>query len=135
MKLPRHEFKKLQQHWYDILAELGFKDIEKDEYSLAQTAAGPYRNEDEFSREDKEEYFRCLAQAVNDENVRFRNEVHRYILTRRAEGAQAKTIVRELIVIGTPRNRDSVRFIIRRYEMAWGIRTYEPRQLNMRRKA
>lgn len=134
MKHHKSELRKLQEEWYDKLAAHGFEDIEKikgDELVLIQTAASPYRNEDEFSRKMKEEYFRRLAQAVHHENVVFKNDVHRYILLRRAEGAQIKTIRSELISQGLYRCRRSIRCIIRRYEMIWGIRDYEPNELNI----
>lgn len=133
MKMPKPQFLKLQQSWYEKLAGSGFKDIEKmqgGEMVLIQTASYCYRNTDEFTRNIKEEYYRCLAQVVNAPETTFRNDVDRYVLLRHSEGAKAKTIVNELRGFGISRHRHSVRFIIRRYEMEWGLKHYNPQQLN-----
>lgn len=129
------DFRKLQQHWYQKLAERGFKDIERlrgEEYVLIQTAAYCYREVDAFERQMKEAYYRMMGQIVNDESTYFRNDVHKYILLRHAEGAKVKAITEELEKMGTPRHRHSVRFIIRTYEMEWGVKQYTPRQLNLK---
>lgn len=134
MKKTQEEFLRLQRHWYDVLEFLGFQDIEefkRNELVLKQTAAYPFRNTDAFSNNIKEEYFRILAQKIYDEGTVFVNEIDKYILCRHAEGARIKAIVDELTTRGTPRNRHSVRFIIRRYEVRWAIRTYTPSQLNI----
>lgn len=137
MKLSKEEFRCLQQTWYKTLSETGFKDIEKisgDELVLVQTASACYRNTDEFTRGMKEEYFRCMAQFANDEETVFRNSIDRHILTRHAEGAKINVISAELKERGVTRNRASVRFIIRKYEAAWGLRAYDSRKLNTRKK-
>lgn len=137
MKLTREQFKKLQKEWYELLAATGFKDIEKQEGSecvLIQTSSYCFRNVDNFCKEVKETYFRSIAQAAHDEETKFRNEIDRFILMRHAEGAKIKTIMTELIARGMGRNRDSIRYIIRRYEMAWGLRSYSSRELH-RKKA
>jgi hypothetical protein len=76
----------------------------------------------------KEAYFRIIASHAHAQP--FRNETHRLILMRYAEGAMIKVIVAELQEIGQYRCRNSVTFIIRRYEMEWGLKEYTPRQLN-----
>lgn len=133
MKLNKDEFKALQLYWYERLAKGGFKDIEKlkgEELIIAQPASYCYRNMDALTRFLKTEYFRCMAQLALDESTVFRNKIDRHIMIRHGEGAKIKVIVTELIELGTPRVRASVRFIIRRYEMAWGIKNYNHKQLN-----
>jgi hypothetical protein len=135
MKLKQEEFRCLQKTWYRVLSDSGFKDIERfsgSELVLVQTAAACYRNTDHFTRLMKEEYFRCMAKMANDEETEFRNEIDRYILVRHSEGAMINVIMTELEARGMKRNRASIRFIVRRYEDAWGIRKYEPRKLNVR---
>lgn len=75
----------------------------------------------------KEAYYTAIGQKLAE--TIFRNSVDRFILTRHAEGKKAFEIVEELKARGTPRFRHSVRFIVRRYEMLWGLRKYDPRQL------
>lgn len=137
MKLTREEYRALERLWYNKLANSGFKDIEKvidDELVLVKTASYCYRkHRDEFSRQMKEEYFRQVGLRAHDEETLFKNDIHRYILIRHSEGAEIKTIVAELKLRGSDRDRSSVRFIIRKYEMAWGFRNYDPQQLGIKK--
>lgn len=137
MKLPRDDFKKLQQKWYKTLANLGFKDIEEikgEELVLKETASFCYRHSpDQFDREMKEEYYRCIAQLVYDEDTEFRNATDRHILMMHAEGMNAKKIIEDLSSLGISKNRNSIRYIIRRYEMLWGMKQYNSKQLNERK--
>ncbi len=140
MKMPKHEFIRLQQEWYERLSDNGFKDIEeiKDgELVLQRSSAAGYRKWETspLSRALKEEYYRWIAQEANDETTVYRNDVDQYILIRHCEGARIKHIVKELETKGTPRHRHSVRFIIRKYEIEWGIKKYNERQLNIKKKA
>lgn len=84
----------------------------------------------EVIRRSKEDYYAVLSQMAEDESTVFKNDAHKHILRKIARGISATQIVKELISLKMPRNRDSIRFIVRRYEMEWGIRTYTPRQLN-----
>ncbi len=136
MKLKKDEFKKLQKHWYEKLAQHGFKDIEKfkgDDLVLLQSAYHCYQGTDVHSRVAKEEYYRAMAKAAMDESTIYRNAVDRLILLRHVEGIKIKVIVAELTQMGMPRHRHSVRFIIRKYEMAWGFRYYNKTQLNIKK--
>ncbi len=133
MKLNKDEFRALQITWYEKLSQSGFKDIEKfkgDELVLAQSASHCFGNLDALSSFLKASYFRLLAQLIYDETTVFRNEVDRHILIRYSEGMKIKYIVQELKMLKMPRDRNSVRFIVRRYEMIWGIRNYTAKQLH-----
>lgn len=137
MKLSREEFKKLQLEWYRVLSESGFNDIEelKDgELILKESASFCYRHTpNTFDIFMKEEYYRIIAQCVQDQDTKFKNETHRYILIRHSEGAKIKTIGEELKDRGCARDRKTIRLIIRRYQMAWGLKNYGPKQLGMKR--
>lgn len=134
-------FHKLQKYWYRRLAQSGFKDIEDDNQVLASDLCNHeimFNEEEETCYENKIEaesqdiYYRRLSEAINDPSVTFKNEAHWYIMTRHAEGAMIEEIVRELIALGMRRERKSIRFIIRRYEMKWKIRFYTRKQLNLK---
>jgi hypothetical protein len=132
MKIAKDEFRRLQQEWYKRLADEGFKDIEKphgEDFILLQTAGYCFRETDSFAKEMKEEYFRCVSQMAEDPDTDFRNDIDRHILRRHAEGAKIKVIIQELDSMDMSRTRESVRTIIRRYEMAWGLRQYTDRML------
>ena len=138
MKLAKHAFKELQEEWYRKLADAGFKDIERfkgDELILVGRAADCYKFTTNLTRPIKEEYYRWISQEANDEETVYRNEADKHILTRYSEGAKVKVIVKELKMMGMPRHRHSIRFIIRRYEMEWGLREYNDRMLNIKKKA
>lgn len=144
MKLDSKEFKQLQKHWYELLAESGFKDIEriKEDGECVLIQAPGYwavNNQKLEPRKDyvqaKTAYFRLLGLCANAAFTMFRNDIDEHILIRRSEGAQIKTIVEELAIMGTPRDRYSVRIIIRRYEMKWGLKYYTPKQLHIQRRS
>jgi hypothetical protein len=140
VKLSKAEFKKLQKHWYKLLKEHGFNDIEEMQGNQSVIIEPSLYFHIKLSRTDtitfsqKQHYYTLLETNINNEKTVFRNEIHRYILTRHAQGARICTIVNELLQKGTPRERKSVRIIIRRYEMAWKIRTYTSKQLNQKKK-
>lgn len=127
------EFKTLQDHWYKRLESEGFQDNEVrvgDFVVLKQRAARPYRDLGELSRETKECYYRILAQQVQE--AEFRNDVDKLVLTWFADGMKIKKICEELERRGIGRCRVAVRFIIRRYEMRWGMRIYSRKELNLK---
>lgn len=133
MKLSAKELLKLQKHWYELLASSGYDDIEhfvKDRLELKKSVMYPFKHTDFERMLIQEEYFRLLGIKVNDEDTYFKSEVDRYILTRHAEGIKSNVIAFELQERGTPKHRHSIRFIIRRYEFQWGIKSYNLRQLN-----
>ncbi len=126
------DFKALQQAWYGRLKAEGFQDAEEviaGELLLKQVAAHPYRGADDLTRSTKEDYFRVMAQAVQD--AEFDSEVDRLILTAYAEGKKIKAICDELAGMGQTRGRATVRYKVRLYEMRWGMREYSPRELNL----
>ncbi len=146
MKLTKDEFKRLQKEWYEKLKEDGFKDMETFrgdelvfkrsgidngrviEWYIAATDQGIMDENSEG--QIKAEYFRVMAQTAKDEDTVYKNNVDRHVLIRHSEGARIKTIVEELKELNMPRDRYSVRIIIRRYEMLWGIRTWTNKQLH-----
>lgn len=129
------EFKALQDAWYKRLEGLGFQDAEKTvggEVVLKQNSSNAYRGADPDLIELKEKYFNLLTEKVQD--AEFRSEVDRLIMTWHAEGMLIKYICEELDDMGMWRARDTVRYTIRKYEMAWGIKAWTPRQLHKKVK-
>ncbi len=128
-------FKALQKAWYQLLKDAGFQDAEKnigDEMELKQHAAYPLRHlKSDLDRQSKEEYFNLLSQNIQD--TEFVNEVDETVLVLYSDGKKIKEICAYLNEIGEQRCRAAIRFIIRRYEMKWGMKTYTPRQLNRKR--
>lgn len=125
------DFKSLQRAWYARLEREGFRDAEEivgGEYVLKQIAAHPYRGMGHLAIQTKEAYYRLLGLQVQTGD--FASEVDRLILTMFADGRRIKHIVEALHNLGTPRARNTIRFIIRKYEMRWGLREYTAKQLN-----
>lgn len=119
-------FKALQKAWYRRLEASGFRDAEEmidDEMVLRQTAAHIYKDTDDLGRVTKEAYWRSLAQYVQEARD-FRCDVDKLILTMFAEGARIKSIREELMRIGKPLARNTIRFRIRAYQIKWGVRTF-----------
>jgi hypothetical protein len=120
-----------QRYWNRKLSEAGFRDAEEvigGEHVLKQTAEHPYRGTDDLTRQTKAAYYRLLAQQSHD--TEFANEAHKLILTMYAEGSKIRDICAALEAQGMCRCRGSIRFIIRKYEMQWGLRQYSLKQLN-----
>jgi hypothetical protein len=128
MKITDAEFKQLQTEWYRKLADSGFRDVERS----GRVGPSPTTSEEILIRET---YYSRLNEAIYDEQTEFRNEIDKHILTRHAEGAAINTIVNELREFGTPRQRKAIRFIIRKYVMNWGIRSFTRKQLNLKDKS
>lgn len=127
----RPEFKALQEAWYQRLDATGFQDAEEligFECVLRQTAHHAYRGTDDLMRDTKADYYHLVSQKVQETD--FGSAVDRLILTRHAEGKKHVHICAELALLGLRRNRKTVRFRIRIYEMQWGLKTYTARQLN-----
>lgn len=126
-------FKAMQQAWYAKLKCEGFEDAEEivgGELLLKQIAAHPYRGQDELGIMTKETYYRVLGQKLEETRDSFRSDVDRLILTSFAMGTKIQRIIEILEREGVTRCRGTIRFTIRKYEMAWGLREYTPKQLN-----
>lgn len=124
-------FKELQRTWYTKLEASGFEDAEQligADMMLKQIAAHAYRDMDELAIVTKEAYYRALSEMV--QLSRFADEIDYVIMVMTSHGASIKCIIDALSERGTRRCRKTIRCTIRKYEMAWGLRRYNPRQLN-----
>lgn len=130
------DFKALQEYWYRLLESQGFQDAEMtrgDRHVLKQDSEHLYRtNKDPLRRENKETYYRMLSQRVHE--AEYKRDIDRLIMTWYAECKEIASICEELERMGQRRCRTSIRYIIRKYEMAWGIRKYTRRQLHLKEK-
>ena len=130
------EFKTLQKEWYEKLSQEGFVDIETTiglEQELIQSATYPYRHDKNVNvRDNKQTYFELLCQWVSDEE--FVSKIDELILTHRSEGLKITEIVAALKEQKLSRDRETIRFTIRKYEHKWGIRFWKAEQLTKTRK-
>jgi len=142
------QFKDLLGTWNKKLEDSGFEDAEKEvngETVLKQTSLnegrfiGVYRNASDFDRQEKEEYFRILYQLASQEQ-NFEDELDKIIMERTAEGKTIKEISDELksnLPEGKQRgkfNRNTIRYVRRRYESRWGIRVWKREDMISRKK-
>lgn len=128
-------FKKLQSEWYKKLKDTGFQDAEEivgGEQKLKQNAPNVYRQADPVYIESKARYFELLTQHVA--SYRFSEPIDRTIMGLKSQGFKISEICSRLKQMGVPKHRQTVRFIVRRYEHNWGIRRWTPEEMNQRTK-
>jgi hypothetical protein len=124
------EFKELSKEWEEILEQSGLANIEKSlgmKRTLKQNASNVYRQMHPTRREAKERYFQELGKCLH--TAQFDCSVDRVVMVLRAQGAKIVEICEHLAKMEMSRYRRTVRFIIRKYENLWGIRTWKPEQL------
>src|SRR5665213_3798234 len=125
--------KALQKKWDRILAETGFEDIEKEiggERVLKQSADYAFRRAEhtETYREAKLTYHSLISEHLHTSI--FDDASDRLIMERTAEGSSIAEISAELKDRGWRKfNRDTIRYIRRRYETRWGIRHWQQRDM------
>lgn len=132
-------FKELEAEWEKKLAESGFEDAEKKiagERVLKQSADYAYRRKEhtEEYREAKLAYYSLISQKIH--GTRFDDDSDKLIMEKTAEGWSIQEISRELKHLEMPKfNRDTIRYIRRRYETRWGIRHWKPEEMVSRKVA
>jgi hypothetical protein len=130
------EFEEAQRVWEAKLKESGFKDIEKRLPTGTEQRALNPANRDR--QEAEAEYYRLISLKVSEEEL-FENEMDRLIMERIAEGKKITEISAELKAKLPPgkqrsrHNRRTIRYIRRRYENKWGIRSWKPEQMRPRK--
>lgn len=146
----KKSFKKLSKHWDEILEQSGFKDIEvdlKEERVLKQNSFNCYKQSCELEVGSKIEYYSLLGnKTYNTDKISekdkelslfsyymFPTEVEQVILCMHAEGALIEEIVQELKNKGQERNRKTIRHIIRRWQVKWGIKSWSLKEMNLKK--
>jgi hypothetical protein len=134
------QFKELHLVWSQKLEESGFEDAEicsGNNRLLKQRASNSYRQASELERQLKLEYFLRVGQEA--ERRPFDCEFEAVVIRLHAEGSTIQEITQRVQQQGffkklnKPINRRTIRFIIRRYQMKWGIKSWTPAQLNLKK--
>jgi len=127
-------FEDLKREWEQRLKDDGFQDIEvekRGERHLKRYADAPV-HDSKLEPEQvalREAYFDLLRDWCLKE-MAFEDASDRIIMERTAAGAQIWEISKELRELGYRKsNRDTIRYVRRRYETKWGIRIW--RQADM----
>lgn len=122
---------KLYEEWNKKLRDSGFIDIEKvigKERVLIQHASNSYRQADKLSRESKSEYYSLISEHLN--KTFFDNNIDEKVMRLLSEGYKISEIVKKINTNGMYIHRQTVRFIIRRYENKWNIKRWNAKQMN-----
>jgi hypothetical protein len=130
----KKEFKKLSKIWNKKLAEVGFEDAEielKEDRALKQRASNSYRQASQLERESRLEYYSLLGSLTN--NTKFQDFIDKTVMMGHSEGKTIKEIVNDLEHWGISRDRKTVRYIIRRWQMRWGIKHWNLKQMNLKK--
>lgn len=127
-------FRTLSKDWDQILEKSGFNDVEKDLTNarvLKKRASSCYERAVEVERETKLEYYCFLGYLAN--NTIFPSELEKLVMIRHSEGAKIQEITREIENTGISRDRKTVRRIIRRWQMKWGVREWSLKELHLKK--
>ena len=128
------KFKTLTIIWNKKLEDSGFTDAEielKGDRALKQRATNSYRQASELERESRLEYYSFLGYLAH--NTEFECEIEEFIMIRHSEGAEDKEIVEELKNMGSSKHRQTVSYIIKRWQVKWGVKNWSLRQRNLRK--
>lgn len=123
-------FKTLQQEWYQRLRDEGFKDAEKlvgSELRLSQSTLHPYRHSNYISAQAKLEYYLMMSRCLDLEE--FDKKRDHLVMSMRSIGYRIVEIRKVLKLYGYKAHRQTIRFIIRRFEKKWKIRDWQNHQL------
>ena len=128
------KFKDLSKKWNKNLSDVGFEDAEielKDDRTLKQRASNSYRQASVIEREAKLQYYILLGRLVS--STVFPSEIEQSIMTKHADGESIKEIVEELTGQGILIHRRTIGYIIRRWESKWGIKSWNLKQMNLKK--
>ncbi len=128
------KFKTLIVVWNKKLEISGFKDAEievKGDRALKQRATNAYRQASELERESRLEYYSFLGYLAH--NTKFEDLTEQLIMIRHSEGYEDKEIVEELKSMGCSKHRQTVSYIIKRWQMKWGVKNWSLKQRNLRK--
>jgi len=132
------QFKEIAADWDKKLQATGFVDAEKEwngRRVLKQTADYAYRRREttELIRETKLNYFLALASHITKER-HFADKSDRFIMEKTADGWTIQEISLAMQSLGMRKsNRDTIRYIRRRYEHKWRIREWTPQEMVSRK--
>jgi uncharacterized protein Smg (DUF494 family) len=132
------QFQAINKNWNSKLSESGFKDAEIEkhgEFYLKKHSHCDNRHHENVAivRENKQAYFHILDEYIQKETD-FPDESDRLIMELTAQGFHICEISETLRSLFLKKNhRNTIRFIRRRYEHKWGIKTWKPEDMVSRR--
>ena len=128
------QFCDLQKYWYQKLAEDGFKDIETDEVVLKKEADRSLSwFKDPSYRASKVEYYILIEHSLRENIAEFDEDYDYFIMVLWTKGYKKSEICRALESLNKKIHRNTVTWIIRKYESKWGVRQWKPNQMMSQR--
>lgn len=131
-------FKELEKEWAEKLKQSGFVDEELNVNGyriLKQSAKFQFYLSSRalLFKETKEQYYELIAYNVHHEE-KWPDESDRLIMEKTGEGWTIREISALLRSLGLKKhNRDTIRYIRRRYEHKWGLKVWKPIQMVSRK--
>ena len=113
------KFRSLQKKWEKKLKDSGFVDMEDAKARLRQNAGNSYRTRSHTLINAKREYYEMLGFWQHETG--FKDDVERLVMELKADGIMIKDICLVLKGAGERCHRQTVRWIIQRYEAKWKI--------------
>jgi hypothetical protein len=137
-------FKSLLLKWNKKLEESGFQDIEielNNGRALRQSCVGQYNRWNKFERDSRLEYFCVVGHLVHD--TIFPNDLEKFIMLKHAEGETITEIFKAMQANGFRMYEKSgksyrslrrhIMYIIRQWQMKWGIKTWSLQELSLKK--
>lgn len=138
-------FKRLNQEWNQKLADVGFDDAENAKRFLKEPSNDRFvrrfngcRRITEITTEASYRYFQAITEFVAKEEE-FSDEFDKLIMERTGEGRSIREISEELKnLLPSDRkrskyDRNTIRYVRRRYEHKWGLKTWKAEQMVSRK--
>ena len=152
MKPKSKEFRDLEQEWATKLKDSGFEDAEiilkngsrhlkqRSDYAYQHTMLPSHKDRQESSsaleeqsfREARLDFYMSVAQQVAE--GKFDSDRDRRIMECFSEGMSNRVTEETLAQEGLGCHHETIRHVQRRYLHVWGLRSYTPRQRNLRLK-
>ena len=126
------KFRQLEEEWAKKLEQSGFEDIElfKNGQRYLKNNSRALFRKNQRTRLIREQYFQNLSDCLHTHV--FSKELDRIVMTKFAEGITISQIVIDLKAINIEIHRQTIRYIIRRYEHEWGIRYWTAKERYLR---
>ena len=113
-KLPRKEFKALQDEWYKKAKDSGFQEIEYGDGSIRNCRPRTITNLDPVLRQAKEEYYIMAYHFLHEH--KFKSNLEQVIWEYHTEGISIRNIVKTLAKVDIHMKRDKVWRIVSKLE-------------------
>ncbi len=129
------QFKNLSITWNKKLERSGFEDAEvelKGDRALKQNATNSYRQADELERETRLSYYSLMGFLAH--NTVFPTWVEQTVMIKHSDGATVKEISEVINSRGITRARTTIECIIKRWQNAWGVKSWTQKQMYPKRK-